>query len=248
MGLSMVRGGRPPRLVVGLAVGAVALGLVAGCGGGRPAGASAGGGPFVIAGGNGKRPAATLDVVNGTTTVRVSARALGGDLYRVSTPAGSGIRPLVTERGSVVEVGQTASTGAKTAVADLDIAVTSGVRWTINLDGGATTESVDMAGGSLSALDFGAGVSMASVQLPAPAGTQTVTLAGGASQLLVTAPAGPPAQVEAMGGASQVVLDGVAHTGVAGGSVFSDADWAVTHDRYAIDLTAGVSDFRLTRT
>jgi hypothetical protein len=35
---------------------------------------------------------------------------------------------------------------------------------------------------------------------------------------------------------------------VAGGSVFSDADWAQTHNRYAIDLTAGVSDFRMTRT
>jgi hypothetical protein len=74
-----------------------------------------------------------------------------------------------------------------------------------------------------------------------------VTLAGGASQLAIVAPPGAPAQVDAVGGASRINLDGVEHTGVAGGSVFSDPGWAASTNRYVIDLAAGVSDFRMTR-
>jgi hypothetical protein len=175
-----------------------------------------------------------------------SARAVRGPLYRVSTPAGSGIRPLVSQTGATVQVGQT-GTSPGTGIPSLDIVVARRVRWTIDLDGGATRESVDMGGGSLSSLDFGAGVSMASVQLPAPVGTQVLTLAGGASQLDVTAPPGAPAQVQAVGGASQVFLDGSDHTGVAGGSVFTDPGWSGSPNRYAITLASGVSDFRMSR-
>jgi hypothetical protein len=70
---------------------------------------------------------------------------------------------------------------------------------------------------------------------------------GGASVLAVEAPAGSPAQVEAQGGASDVQLDGVTHTGVAGGSVFTDPGFSGAENRYAITLTAGVSDFRMVR-
>jgi hypothetical protein len=122
-----------------------------------------------------------------------------------------------------------------------------GVRWTINLDGGATTETINMKKGSLSYLSFGAGVAMASVRLPGPVGTITLTLAGGATQLLVVAQSGAPAQVKAVGGASQVSLDGISHTAEAGGSVFADPAWASSYNRYAIDLLAGFSAFQMSR-
>jgi hypothetical protein len=220
--------------------------LLSACGGPRAEVSAEQGAPQVVFGGRGSLKEATLEVVNGTTAVAVSSRSLGGDLYRVSTPVGSGIRPLATRRGRTVLVGDT---GARQSsqVPSIDVALSRGVRWTIDLDGGATTESVNMAAGSMSALDFGAGVAVASVQLPSAVGTQTVTLAGGASQLVIVAPPGPPAQVDAMGGASRILLDGVDHTGVAGGSVFTDPGWATSTNRYAIDLTSGVSDFRMTR-
>jgi hypothetical protein len=202
--------------------------------------------PHVLVGGSEHRAAATLDVVSGTTSVVVSAGAPAGRLYRVHTPNGSGIRPLATLDGGTLRVAQTAD-GTRDGVPTIDIQLARGVLWRINLDGGATTETVNMRGGTLSSLSFGAGVSMASVRLPVPVGTLTLRLAGGASQLLVVAPPGPPAHVEAIGGAGAVRLDGVNHTGVAGGSVFSDPAWATAHDRYRIDLTAGVSDFELRR-
>jgi hypothetical protein len=44
-----------------------------------------------------------------------------------------------------------------------------------------------------------------------------------------------------------VSLDGVTHTGVAGGSIFADPVWASSYNRYAVDLVAGVSDFEMSR-
>lgn len=62
----------------------------------------------VLAGGSAHRSAATLDVVSGTTSVEVTAGTRSGLLYRVRTPAGSGIRPLATRDGGTFRVGQTA--------------------------------------------------------------------------------------------------------------------------------------------
>src|SRR5580698_9624013 len=50
----------------------------------------------VLTGGRARRSTATLAVVSGTTSVQVSSGTRSGFLYRVSTPAGSGIRPLAT--------------------------------------------------------------------------------------------------------------------------------------------------------
>jgi hypothetical protein len=200
----------------------------------------------ILAGGSAHRSAATLDVVNGTTSVEVSAGTRAGFLYQVRTPAGSGIRPLATLDEGTLRVGQTAD-GGQVGVPTLDIQLARGVRWTVNLDGGATTEAVNMKKGSLASLSFGAGVAQASVRLPEPVGTLTLTLAGGATQLIVVAPSGAPAEVKVVGGASQVSLDGVSHTGVAGGSIFADPAWASSSNRYDVDLLAGVSDFEMSR-
>jgi hypothetical protein len=200
----------------------------------------------VLSGGSAHRLAATLDVVSGTTSVVVSVGTRPGVLYRVHTPTASGIRPLATLDKGTLHVGQTGD-GSHSGVPVLDIELARGVRWAIHLDGGATTETVDMNKGLLSSLSFGAGVATASVRLPVPVGTLTLTLVGGATQLLVVAPSGAPAEVKVVGGASQVGLDGTSHTGVAGGSVFADPAWASAENRYAINLLAGVSQFQMVR-
>jgi hypothetical protein len=212
----------------------------------RPRGNALAGRAHVLAGGSARRSMATLDVVSGTTSVEVSAGTRSGLLYRVHTPAGSGIRPLATLDNGTLRVGKTAD-GDHNGVPTIDIELARGVRWNINLDGGAATETVNMRRGSVSSLSFGAGVARASVRLPAPTGTLTLTLAGGATQLLVMAPSGAPAEVRVVGGASQVSLDGASHTGVAGGSVFADPAWADSPNRYAIVLLAGVSEFQMSR-
>jgi hypothetical protein len=200
----------------------------------------------VLAGGTAHRLGATLEVESGTSALRVSAGTEPGLLYRVSTPDGSGIRPLASLNHGILRVSQT-SDGKARGAQTMDIRLARGVRWTINLDGGATSERINMERGALSSLTFGAGVSTASVKLPTPDGTLTLTLAGGATQLLVSAPPGAPAAVKVAGGASQVSLDGISQSGVSGGSVFADPGWSSSHNRYFINLLSGVSNFRMSR-
>ena len=41
--------------------------------------------------------------------------------------------------------------------------------------------------------------------------------------------------------------DGTVHTGVAGGTVFTDPGWSTAANPYLLNLTSGVSDLQLTR-
>jgi hypothetical protein len=77
---------------VAVCAGVVAL---AGCSGAHPA-------PHTVAMPRDGRDSAALAVVNGATAVTVGTADLGDNLIRVSTPAGSGIRPVLTGHGPVL--------------------------------------------------------------------------------------------------------------------------------------------------
>ena len=174
---------------------------------------------------------AELDVVSGATTVTIRAVDLGTELYRAD-----GARAEVD--GDVVRVSGSPS---------LHVDVTTGVAWTIRLDGGATEESVEFADGKLDALEFGAGATRIEATLPTPSGTVPVRMTGGASTFTLALPSGVPATVRFVGGAGQATIDGVAHTGIGGGTVLSTSDWTSGVDGYAVDAVAGVSALTLAR-
>jgi hypothetical protein len=189
-----------------------------------------------------------LVVVDGVDAVHISTAPLRGDLLRVTTPTAAAGRPAATRDGDRIVVSDTSGqTTSPPGV--LDIVVARGVQWSITLNGLARNASVDMQGGSLSALTFADGVAHVSARLPAATGLERVTLDGGANAFTVTAPAGSPAQVVAAAGAAKFKLDGSTHpTGVAGGSVFTERGWGRARHRYAVDLMSGISDFAFTRT
>lgn len=193
-------------------------------------------------------PSATIDVVSGASTVDVVSANLPGALVRASTPNGSGQTPrLASTATGVVDlslVSGAAGTGGPSAV---DIALDRSVSWTIELDGGATAERIDMRGGRVARVDLAAGVTRASVVLPARSGTQVVAEAGGASELTVSVPRVVATRVVASGGASTVRIGDVTHSGVAGGSTFVDPRYANAAARLDLELHGGVSsvDVRL---
>jgi hypothetical protein len=190
----------------------------------------------------------SLVVVDGVDAVHISTASLGGELLRATTPAAAGGQPTVARDGDRIVVSNTSGRPTSPPGA-LDIVVARRVQWSITLNGLARNASVDMRGGSLSALTFADGVDHVSAQLPAAAGLERVTLDGGARALTVTAPAGSPAQVVAAAGASDFKLDGSTHpAGVSGGSVFTERGWGQARHRYAVDLMSGISDFAFTRT
>jgi hypothetical protein len=192
------------------------------------------------------RQQAVLDVVSGATTVEIDSADLAGHLYEATTPANANGAPVATVDGDVVQV-SLASTGQQGSPASVRIAVSSHVAWRIHLDGGATEESVHLAGARLRELDFGAGSARIDATLPAPVGTVPITMSGGASSFQLHLPDGVPAQVRFAGGAGSAIVDGTTRSGLAGGTVLSALDWRGSANRYDIDNTAGVSALILDR-
>lgn len=105
-----------------------------------------------------------------------------------------------------------------------------------------------MDAGLLTALDFGAGSSRIEATLPVPRGTVPVRMSGGASAFTLRVPPGVATQVRMAGGGGQASIDGIVHTGIPGGTVFTPDDWSTATDRYLVDNTAGVSALTLDRT
>jgi hypothetical protein len=236
-------------------VAAIALGcgIVCGCAG-TPAAlfgthASAGAGspssaPHTVTLAANARQSATLAVVSGATTVTVSATAMPGQLLRVWTPANSGVRPQVVQTGGRVQVflDSTGQSGPSAVV----IQLSSAVRWDLQFSGGAAQTLLDLGHGKIGAIDFTAGSSLISMTLPRPAGTTTITLAGGASQVSVSIPAGVPARLRLYGGAGTATVGGHTYVGVGGGTVLTPADWASAAERYDVTAPAGVSTISVT--
>jgi hypothetical protein len=228
-------------------VAAIALGcgIVCGCAG-TPAAlfgthASAGAGspssaPHTVTLAANARQSATLAVVSGATTP--------GQLLRVWTPTNSGVRPQVVQTGGRVQVflDSTGQSGPSAVV----IQLSSAVRWDLQFSGGAAQTLLDLGHGKIGAIDFTAGSSLISMTLPRPAGTTPITLAGGASQVSVSIPAGVPARLRLYGGAGTATVGGHTYVGVGGGTVLTPADWASAAERYDVTAPAGVSTISVT--
>jgi hypothetical protein len=200
--------------------------------------------------GNGHRVRGGGDVssfalVNGADVVRVRLGDLGDDRYEVSTPDGAKAAPAVDVDGHEVVAGLHATDGGGPAL--VTVVLSSKVHWSVRLAGGAGDESVDLTGGPGGDVEFSAGTSRASVALPAAKGTQRVLLSGGAAQFEVRLAGDAPVRVAAAGGAGSVTIDGVTHSGVAGGSMWTADGWSAATDRYDIDATSGVSTLTVSR-
>lgn len=230
-----------------LAVAAAGVFLLAGCDGWL------GGAALVAAGHRGSNAhrvrgggdVSSFALVDGADVVRVRLGDLGGDRWEVSTPDGAKVVPAVDVDGHEVVAGLHATNGGGPAL--VTVVLSSKVHWSVRLSGGADDESVDLTGGPGGDVDFSAGTSRAAVALPAAKGTQRVVLGGGAAQFDVRLAGDAPVRVAATGGAGSVTIDGVTHSGVAGGSVWTPDGWSAATDRYDIDAASGVSALTVSR-
>jgi hypothetical protein len=216
----------------------IALLAIAGCA--APAAATSSGRPphtaTVASDGRGN---ATLAVLSGADSVTITSARMPGTMVRAWTPANAGVRPELVRVNGTVQVYLTGS--GRSGPAAVWIQLSSAVRWRLQLSGGASETTIQMGNGKLGGIDFTAGSSLISVTLPRPAGTVTLTLAGGASQLNLAVPSGVPARLQLYGGASQATLGGQVYTGIAGGTVLTGAGWTAAANRYDLDAVAGVS-------
>ncbi|WFE29057.1 hypothetical protein O7623_07705 [Solwaraspora sp. WMMD791] len=223
--------------------------------GGAPApGAVDGGDPVeaapaterLVTGPRGDLREAEFDLVSGTTTVNIRAADLGDELYRVSTPIDADVQPrIIADDDSRIQLHLVPS--GQTGPGVVDIELHSAVRWQLRLTGGVAQHAIDLTDAELGGVDIVGGAARIDLSLPAPDGTMSVRMTGGANQFVVTAPDGPPARVRFGAGAGDVTLDDRQRGGVAPGSVFTGRGFVDATDRYDIDVVAGTSVFTLQR-
>jgi hypothetical protein len=183
---------------------------------------------------------ATLAVVTAAGTLRVTAATMPGSLMQVSTPGNSGVRPqLVSSTGRVqLSLLATGQLGPSAVWIELSTAVS----WRLQFSGGTNQTFLNLSNGQVASIDFTAGSSLIQLTLPRPAGTATITLGGGASQVNLATPPGVAARLRLSAGASAATLAGQTYNGLARGTVLSSPGWAQAASRYDIDARAGIND------
>jgi hypothetical protein len=226
--------------MAGLA-GAVVL-AATGCAAGSPGPARLDAVHIVTAARHGRQHA-ELDVTSGTTSLTIRTARLHGQLLRVSTAAGAGVRPRLSV-GGVVRLGL-ASTGTG-GPAVVRVTLNSAVAWRLWFAAGTSQTAVFLRGAVLRGAVFAAGSSRITLQLPRPHGTVPIVLAGGASQVTVADPAGVPARLSLIGGAGHAFIGGRAYVGIAGGTVLTAPGWSSAPSRYDITAPAGLATIRVT--
>jgi len=190
--------------------------------------------------------AATLRVLTGTAVLTIGTAdfGAGGSLLRVSTPAGDP-PPQLRTAGAGTGAGTVVELSAKGASAVM-VTLNAAVGWRLDLGGGTTRTVADLRGTQVAGISFTAGSDVIDLALPRPHGSVPVHLAAGASQFLLSLPAGVAARVTAAAGAGEISLEGQEHVGVAGGSVFTTPGWAPDVARFDIDATAGAARVTVT--
>jgi hypothetical protein len=189
----------------------------------------------------GGRQRAELAVLSGATSITVGTSARPGPLISASTPDTAGSVPVLAVSGGTVQL-TLRDSGTGGGPAAVTVMLNPGVAWRLTLSGGASQTAVFLGTGRLRGADFTAGSSQVTMRLPRPRGTVKIVLAGGASQVRLTAPAGVPARLALDGGASTATLAGQTTTGIAGGTVLTAPGWASAANRYDIQAPAGVAD------
>ena len=188
----------------------------------------------------GGRSHVTLRVTTGipSLTIGVAAPGSDGTLLRVSTSASIAVPRLRADGGTVY----LSATDADAVTVTLSPAVT----WQLDIAGGTSRTTADLRGGRLAGIAVTKGSDVIDLTLPRPPGAVTVRLAAGASQLLLSLPAGVPVRISAHAGAHEISLDGRDHADVRDNTVFTTPGWAPGATGFDIDATAGAARIAVT--
>ena len=198
----------------------------------------------VVAGPLQGRTGAFLTVKDAASRIQVVLASLPGLLYRISTPAGSGLAPLVTGQGGRVRAALR-PTGAD-GPHEVRIVLNRDVRWDIRLPAGAGEQRLDLARGRITRIDLGAS-GLIEMRLPYPTGTVPLTLTGGVGTLTVTAPAATPLRLRLDGGVGTALTPWTANAEVPPGALFAPAVWPTTRDRYSLRARSSIGLLTLRR-
>jgi hypothetical protein len=200
----------------------------------RPAGPAA---EHVLAGSLHGRTGAYLLLRDAASRVEVRLADLPGLLYRVSTPADSGLAPWVTGTPGRVRI-VLRPTGAD-GPDSVTILLNRAVRWDLRLPAGAGEQRLDLSGGRVTRIDLGAS-GLVDLRLPDPTGTVPVTFTGGVGSVAMAGPPAVPMRIHLREGAGAVVTPWTANNGTPAGAVLLSPGWPTAPDRYAVHARGGL--------
>ena len=155
---------------------------------------------------------AALEIDAGAATITVTGTSsLEGDLYH-ATITYSGSRPEIDLNRSdgtlTISQGNNGFGLFQTRRFTLDLQINSSIPWTITSNGGASTETFQLASVPLKSMDLNTGASREDITLGSPSGVVPITINGGALTVNLHRPAGTGASVNVSGGAVSLIFDG----------------------------------------
>ena len=187
------------------------------------------------------RQEATLEVQGGAESVIVHNADLNNLLFSASTLPGSTVEPVATDDGTLVTLGLKGTSVAGQAT--VHVYLNQNVRWQVRLAGGGLQQQLEFASGKLASLEMMASAGTIELTLPKAEGSMPIKLAGGAGQLSIHVPNGPPLQLKLgpNSSAGTVTVDGKARTGVQAGTTITPDGWANAKDRYDVEVGGGIA-------
>jgi hypothetical protein len=180
--------------------------------------------------------AGTFWLVDDVSDITIRTKKLDQGIVEVGRPDGSDAKPRTTVDGGDVKL-RLDKGGRHT---DVDVRLDNRVEWTIRLDGGARTMTVDLGGAELRSVTFGGGVARLDLTLPRLDGTLSIAMNGGVNQWRITTEGRVKVRVAAAKGAGHVVLYGRDRGGMGRG------DRVEADGRDGIDVNAGAGFGSLT--
>ncbi|WFE99051.1 hypothetical protein [Micromonospora sp. WMMD964] len=209
------------------------------------------------------RRTGTFVLADGLSSFDLRVADLGDDLYRITSPAGSGVvgRPVVSGETVRLDLADSGERGPGAVRVLLNERVT----WRLHLVGGVSRQVLDLTRARLLGVELAGGSSRTEILLPAitEAGTDngpgtgsapgtgkgpgspegsgilTVRLTGGTSQLDIRLAGETPVRVRVGAGAGSVALDHDHWDGVGAGTVLGTPGWDRAAQRLYLDLVAG---------
>ncbi|WFE54427.1 hypothetical protein [Micromonospora sp. WMMD1155] len=234
---------------------------------GRP-GAGAADGRTLTAPVAGRRTG-TFVLADGLSSFDLRVADLGDDLYRITSPVGSGVvgRPVVSGETVRLDLADSGERGPGAVRVLLNERVT----WRLHIVGGVSRQVLDLTRARLLGVELAGGSSRTEIRLPpiteantgngpgtgdapgtgngpgtgigpgSPEGTGilTVRLTGGTSQLDIRLAGETPVRVRVGAGAGSVALDHDHWDGVGAGTVLGTPGWDRAAQRLYLDLVAG---------
>ncbi|KXK58865.1 hypothetical protein AWW66_27375 [Micromonospora rosaria] len=185
------------------------------------------------------RRRATFELVDGLATLSLRTADLGDDLYRIGSPAESGVDPAPRVLGDQVRLH--VKRGTRPGPGVVDVALNSRVDWRLQITGGVDHQVLDLSGGRSAGVDLLGGATRVDLRLPRVTGTLPVRMTGGVNELLIRVAGDPPARVRAASGAGTIRVYDQRQAGIAAGAVVSSPHWDTVADRIWVDLVAGAN-------